>query len=68
MRYIFYTTDGFTEDMNNRSIDNCQILGFANGSSIKEAYNNFLFDNDYLKDYTYDNILALEVKGEQIVI
>lgn len=68
MKYVFYTTDGFTEDMNNKSIENCQILGFANGSSIEGAYNNFLLENGYLKDYTYHNILALEIKGTPIHI
>lgn len=68
MRYVFYTTDGYTEDMNNKSIENCQILGFANGNNIKVAYNNFLLENSYLRNYTYNNVLALEVKGTSVEI
>lgn len=68
MKYIFYTTDGFTQDLNNKDIENCQILGFANGKNVSEAYNNLLLENNYLKNYSFNKILAMETSGIPIVI
>lgn len=68
MKYVFYTTDGFTQDLNNKDIENCQILGFAKGNSVSEAYNNLLLENNYLKNYSFHNILALETNGTPIII
>ena len=68
MKYIFYTTDGFTQDLKNKDIENCQILGFAKGKNVSEAYNNLLLENNYLKNYSFNNILAMETSGIPIVI
>lgn len=68
MKYIFYTIDGFTQDLKNKNIENCQILGFAKGRNVSEAYNNLLLENNYLKNYCFNNILAMETNGSPIVI
>lgn len=43
--YIFYTTEGFTQDLNKNDIENCQVLGWANGSNEKDAFDNFRKEN-----------------------
>lgn len=68
MKYIFYTTDGFTQDLNNKDIENCQLLGFAKGKNVSEAYDNLLLENNYLKNYSFCNIFAMETNGTPIVI
>lgn len=68
MKYVFYTTDWFTQDLKNKHIENCQILGFAKGKNVSEAYNNLLLENNYLKNYSFNNILAMETNGSPIVI
>lgn len=68
MKFVFYTTDGFTQDLKNNDIENCQILGFAKGKNVSEAYNNLLLENNYLKNYSFNNILAIETNGAPIVI
>lgn len=34
--YIFYTTEGFTQDPNENNIENCQVLGRAFGKMLKK--------------------------------
>jgi len=43
--YIFYTTEGFTEDNNLNQTENCQILDWQKGNNEKEAFENFKKEN-----------------------
>ena len=62
--YIFFTTDGFTQDQNHKEIHNMQILGSAEGSDILEAFRNFKIAHSYLLvDYCFTNITAVEIIG-----
>lgn len=46
--YIFYTTEGFTQDPNGNDIENCQVLGCAFGNNPKEAEENLLKENPWI--------------------
>lgn len=48
-KYIFYTSEGFTEDYKFRQTENCQILGWQEGKDEKEAFENFKKENLNLK-------------------
>ncbi|MDE5980299.1 MAG: hypothetical protein K2G84_09745 [Muribaculaceae bacterium] len=62
--FIFYTTEGKTiapdEDYD---IDNCQVLGFAEGSDSSSALSNLLIDNYWIIDagFNQDEIIWREV-------
>lgn len=43
--YIFYTTEGFTQDNNLEQTENCQILDWQKGNNEKEAFENFKREN-----------------------
>ena len=44
--YIFFTTEGSTEAPNEAIVvDNCQVIGRANGNNEKEALRNLINDN-----------------------
>ncbi len=46
--YIFYTPEGFTQDPNGNDIENCQLLGTANGKDEAEAKENLLKENPWI--------------------
>lgn len=48
--YIFYTTEGFTQDPNGNDIENCQVLGRAFGNNKDEAQDNLLRDNPWINE------------------
>ena len=41
-KYIFYTTEGFTQAPDGEDIENCQLLGCASGQDKQEAMDNLL--------------------------
>lgn len=46
--FIFYTSEGYTENPDCGAIDNCQLLGEAKGESAKEALDNLLKENPWI--------------------
>ena len=46
--FIFYTTEGFTQDPNGNDIENCQVLGIASGKDQVEAKDNLIKDNPWI--------------------
>lgn len=49
--YIIYTTEGYTIAPNeNVEVENCQVIGFANGFNIDEAKRNLLNDNPWIAE------------------
>lgn len=47
--YIFYTSEGYTEAPNeNVEVENCQVLGIANGKDKVEAQENLLKENPWI--------------------
>lgn len=64
--FIFFTTEGFTFDPNNKPINNMQILGSAVGSNILEAFKTFKITHSYLQEYSYKDVTAMECAGDFI--
>jgi hypothetical protein len=64
--FIFFTTEGFTFDSNNKPISNMQILGSAEGIDIIEAFQNFKHHQSYLSNYAFKKVFAQECVGEFI--
>lgn len=65
-KYIFYTIDGFTQDTLLNETENCQLLGIGQGNNVENAFDKFLIENEYIKDYSYNRIMAYEIIGEPI--
>lgn len=61
--FIFYTRDGFTQDINNKNIENMQILAFSQGVNKDSAYKNFRKNFNQNKEYCFNEIIAQEVVG-----
>lgn len=65
-KYLFYTTDGFTQDASLQETENCQLLGIGLGNNIEQAFDDFLNENDYIHQQDYEKIMAYEVIGNPI--
>ena len=64
--FIFYTNEGFTEDKHNRLTENCQILGWSEGKTAEEAFEKLLQENEYVKEWNFDNIMCQELVSDKI--
>ncbi|MCW8954193.1 MAG: hypothetical protein OQK48_04555 [Sulfurimonas sp.] len=68
-KYIFITFEGFTFQPYSESdvpdIENMQVIGFSEGKDKKEAFKNLLVNQQYLKDTTFNEIIALELADEK---
>lgn len=62
--FIFYTSDGFTEDTERQEVDNCQVLGFGKGFNLNAAFLDFKNENSWLQDYNFEEVIAQEIIGE----
>lgn len=64
--YVFITTEGYTYQPNSKSIEpdieNCQVIGFAEGRDIDNALENVLTENKYLLKTTFDEVVGYELK------
>ena len=67
-KYLFYTTDGFTQDASLKETENCQLLGIGLGNNIEQAFDDFLNENDYIHQQDYETIMAYEVIGNPITL
>lgn len=61
--YLFYTTDGYTQAPDKREIDNCQVLGRAQGATKYIALQNLLKENPWIEEHQYsvDAIIACQI-------
>ena len=64
--FLFFTDDGFTFDCNNKKIENMQILGDGFGEDILEAFKNFKYEHQYLKNFSFKNIMAIQTVDDVI--
>ena len=64
--YIFITREGYTYQPNSHSIEpdikNCQVIGLAKGSDTAEALKNLLYENGYLLDTTFDELICYQLR------
>ena len=67
-KYLFYTTDGFTQDASLKETENCQLLGIGLCNNIEQAFDDFLNENDYIHQQDYEKIMAYEVIGNPITL
>lgn len=60
--YIFLTKEGHTYQPDSESvmpdIENLQVIGFAKGRNPKQAFDNLLEDNKYLKDTSFNEVVC----------
>ena len=64
--YIFYTSDGFTEDNQNKPTENCQILGWSKGKTTQEAFKNLVKNNKYLEKMSFNEIMCQKLDNEKV--
>lgn len=63
--YLFVTPDGITyssAELNEPDVDNYQVLGFGKGRNEKEAFRNFVQNNEWLRGTYFEEAIAIEVK------
>ncbi len=67
-KYIFLTTEGITFQPNSTSsepdIENMQVIGFAQGDTVRDAFSKLLELNEYLADTNFDEIFAVQLAGD----
>ena len=63
--YIFITTEGYTFQQGSESaefdIENCQVIGFAQGFNEEDAFDNLVKESPYLLDTTFDEVICMEL-------
>jgi hypothetical protein len=64
--FIFYTTEGQTQDDNGQDIENCQILDFQDAETLEDAVAKFKEEfftthNDY---YSFNEVLVKETVND----
>jgi hypothetical protein len=63
--FIFLTTEGYTfqpdSDATTPDVENMQVIGFSNGSTADEAFNNLLSTHAYLKDSSFKRIFCYKL-------
>ncbi|MFT7004982.1 MAG: hypothetical protein ACJAWW_002348 [Sulfurimonas sp.] len=64
--FIFFTNEGYTQDPNNKVIDNMQILGDGTGNNVVEAFTSFKRNQTYLSEFAFKEVIALEYVGDFI--
>jgi len=64
--YIFITNEGYTFQPESEAIEpdveNCQVIGFAQGLSEEQAFENMVEENEYLMETTFDELICLELR------
>lgn len=64
-RFIFFTLEGDSIGENGEKVENCQLLGDAVGETAKEAFDNLLDENPWIKTSGFNigtgNIVAREL-------
>ncbi len=64
--YIFLTAEGSTLTPNHTDIENLQVLGTATGESSREALDNLLQENEWIKESDYSEAVAMELNSEKV--
>ena len=67
-KYIFLTTEGSTYQPNSDSsepdVENLQVIGFAQGATVKDALRELLELNEYLASTNFDEVFAIQLADE----
>ncbi len=51
--YIFYTLGGYTECPDGAEVENCQLLGEAEGETAKKAFAKLLKENKWVAEHGF---------------
>lgn len=60
--YIFITQEGTTLDPESNDVENCQVLGWGRGKNEKEAFENWVEENNFILLIGFDEVIAFELK------
>lgn len=63
--FLFLTSDGVTYSSCEElypDVDNLQVLGWAEGSTMEEAFERFLKANRWILDTNFKNVICVETK------
>lgn len=66
-KYLIYTIDGYTEDLDGNNSNNCQILGRAEGRDKDDAINNFLVNQFDANSQCFESFEAVQLHDSEIV-
>ncbi len=53
-KYLFYTSEGWTQAPDNTDVENYQILGFVQEDDEPKALRQLLNDNPWITEHQYD--------------
>ena len=63
---FFITTVGFTfkpgSEFYEPDVENCQVIGFAKGNSLDEAFENLIAENKYLFKTSFNEITGYKLR------
>lgn len=66
--YIFITSEGYTYQQGSEAvepdIENCQVIGFAQGLSEEQAFENMVKENAYLMESTFDELICFQLQEQ----
>lgn len=64
--YIFIATQGGTFQPDSQAIEpdieNCQVIGFAQGQDEEEAFAKLVNENPWLLETTFDELICFELR------
>ncbi|MBI5374836.1 MAG: hypothetical protein HZA77_05345 [Candidatus Schekmanbacteria bacterium] len=67
--FIFITNEGITFQPNSEAqepdMENCQVIGFGTGATIKEAFEKMITEEEYLLKTDFNEVIGLELSHEQ---
>ena len=53
-KFILYTIEGYTESPTGKNVENCQVIGFSEGINERQAIEQFLTENIWVKESGFD--------------
>ena len=63
--FIYLTQEGLTTAPNQKDIENLQLLGITKGETSRQAFENLLKENDWIRDSDYTEMTAFELKSDR---
>lgn len=69
--YIFYTCEGYTyPPIEGKEVENCQVIGIAEGQNINEAELTLLDNNSWIVECGFDvgNLIGKQIVNETLQV
>ena len=64
--FIFYTSEGSSEAPNGEDVENCQMLGYAEGENANLALERLLRENAWIGEHGYKELSACQVAEKPV--